>query len=348
MDGSSKARNTSPAIPGGADATGTSPSRPTKPRRTVSEMVTSPPIGDESSPSDGQDDPAPPPIRTDGNGTSGGAQLSGNDLISVPVPVTARAPEAPESVSNPIKEPSTLSTVLEGSGPNASLVSVPPPAPPRNALSPKPEAIPRNISATRLPRIPSDTRMPSSRPFSATPPRDALLFQPSSYGRSVSISSSISGNALTSHALGKATPAPAMATTNSNSDTEPIFPQARKRSSIGSIPSGFSPGSLEADHRPSPLRSGEVLPLPSSTRVSPSERSAGSGSASPVGGATDFTPGQSPGQGALTAASKLIRGFSMRKRTSSGLIGAPGDNKDSKERPSAMDILKRFEAGGSG
>ena len=283
---------------------------------------------------------------------------------SAPTPALSQSPppertleSAPKS-SVPAIGPSKLSPVGEASSSSDSQPSL---------QQIVPSSTPITFKATALPTYPDAmVSRPGSRThhrppsrISSPPSRDhpPPLFAPSTFGRPASVASTASYTGHAPFASGKAAPSMAVTTSGQGGgaardgqeaalgDLNPFTEttRARRKSSTNSLlPEGlFKP---PVDYRPS--SAGTSSPGSSGFQSV-------AGAAGTPGGAGQNTPspGTSPGMGA----SRLIRGFSLRKRTPSGIADAQGQGGSGTitggaggtVKPSAMEMLRRFEGGGS-
>nr|XP_031861804.1 uncharacterized protein CI109_002633 [Kwoniella shandongensis]KAA5528876.1 hypothetical protein CI109_002633 [Kwoniella shandongensis] len=244
--------------------------------------------------------------------------------------------------------------------------TIPPPSSPAASgapLSPTPapaQPIP--------PRVISHTRMSSKTSIAASPPsREPSLTPGHAFASSLVRPSSVASSASSyPKGLGlpgsKAAPAPAMAVTTSSGgggtgeEDGGQLPKRilRKTSSIMSFsqsPDGGEGASTSGGTKSSPLASTGIGPegsgmLPRSTTEGHE-----------IASTTSATPNDSAGSFATLGtgtAGKLIRGFSIgRRRPSSGAAtitpgtGGAGAGAGTGEKPSAMDMLRRFENGGA-
>ena len=232
---------------------------------------------------------------------------------------------------------------------------------------------PVSRSNASIPNSPEASSRPPSRLHNngpsriASPPsRDhAPLFAPSTFGRPPSVASNHS-YARAPFATGKAAPAMAVTTSNtgnragivagtSDVSADELNPfmetvRTRRKSSSQSLiqrEEFFRPG-------PSPAQStgnspntsgfqsikGASSPIFMQSTGDSGHSGLGVGAGSQGAHAATPSPGTSPG----ASASRLIRGFSLRKRTPSGLMDPPPPP----PKPSAVDILRRFDGSGPG
>lgn len=287
---------------------------------------------------------------------------------SAPTPARSQSPQ-PERTFDPVLRttlpgPDKLSPVGEISSTSGSQPSLRQQVPSTTSVASKaavsptnPEAIVSRPASRALHRPPSRISSPPSRDH--PPP----LFAPSTFGRPASVASQASYTGHAPFASGKAAPAMAITTSSQGGvtpgsstaregqeaalgDLNPFMEttRARRKSSANSLlPEGlFRP---TVDHRPSSV---EV-----SSPGSSGFQSIAGGAATPAGGPGQNTP--SPGTSPAMGASRLTRGFSLRKRTPSGAAdgsgtitsGAGGLGGTGTTKPSAMEMLRRFEGGGS-
>lgn len=242
------------------------------------------------------------------------------------------------------------------------------------AFEPTPQAIRPPISHSANPSIPNSPEAPSRSSsrlhhnaparLSSPPSRDyPPLFAPSTFGRPPSISSNHS-YARAPFATGKAAPAMAVTTSNpsnratsinvtlSADELNPFMEttRTRRKSSAQSLvqpeelvrpgPSPMNPTQASGG---SPNNRGRetVSPIFMQSTGGSGHKGSGLGAGAPRETQTATpSPGTSPGAGA----SRLMRGFSIRKRTPSGIVDSP----PTPQKPSAMDILRRFDGSGTG
>ncbi|WRT65097.1 uncharacterized protein IL334_002039 [Kwoniella shivajii] len=216
-----------------------------------------------------------------------------------------------------------------------------------NAPTPSPSAAPPTSSAQPIPRK-THSRLPSRGNTPSSPPsRDKI--PPSSIVRPSSVASSSNSSypkVLTiGHQGGKSTLSPAITTSNEDSpspeDNLNFQKTIRRKESNSALSVSFSPP--PDNMKPSPLSLGEGSRRGSKVSSPPpideqTTNNAGAGGFSALG---------------TTSASKLIRGFTIGRKSSANQQENQGESPpkgverpSGKERkPSAMDMLKRFDSG---
>jgi hypothetical protein len=243
----------------------------------------------------------------------------------------------------------------------------------------RPPASQSGNSSSSIPNSPQASSRPSSRlhnnapaRLSSPPSRDhPSLFVTSSFGRPPSVASNHS-YARAPFATGKAAPAMAVTTSdssnrmtgNSTLSTDELNPfmettRTRRKSSAQSLiqqEDTFRPGPNPTHpHDPagSPSTSGSRNQNSTHSPIfmqsaggSSQAGQSGLGVGMPSSGQGAFgTPGTTPSPGTSpgAGASRLMRGFSIRKRTPSGM-----EPPAIPQKASAMDLLRRFEGSGTG
>ncbi|WWD00241.1 hypothetical protein V866_007150 [Kwoniella sp. B9012] len=289
-----------------------------------------------------------------------------------------KAKELPKSVNQ-------SNTAVVETGISTSTSTPLPPVPTSSPTVPKPSSQPIPPRKTHS-RLPSRGTTPVSPPLGSGSTRENFI--PGSIGRPSSVASSSAPSSYPKGltfgpSSGKGALAPAMATTTSTDTTSSTSDDKmnaavvkRKESNTNLNLVGGGGGAFSPDgNRPSPLgplgtgegdrsRRGSRPSLETSGAVSGSTSPNKAGSSSVTGGGFNAL-GTAPAGGTSTStASKLIRGFTIGRKSSLNKGATPDNQEDSEEvssketgtvrkssiggrtqTPSAMDMLKRFESG---
>lgn len=222
---------------------------------------------------------------------------------------------------SPIQPQATQST-----SPSPEQAPTPPEPRPADLSPPPPPLDPTRLSSSATPRPASLNPRSTHHRISSRPSPPS--FGPASIARPISVASSASSHLRAPSGAGPASKtAPTMAvSTSSDGPDSPGLPELQNRVLRKASSNSLSPAHEDL-FRPSPLS--EVSP-PRETKngLSPPGK--------PDSGSSGFT---ALGTG---SAGRLMRGFSIGKKRRTSGVGAVADGK-----PSALDILRRFEGGGT-